>query len=114
MNLYLYPHSKLTQAVEILVTEMGSDRNKLLKVAQTLHVLSERDFPEHLKTDWIFYKENISNKSAPKGYDPENKQGNFYWTTQQMHWKTIKKIKQAVWNLYEGILEEVENTHDQN
>ena len=104
---YNYAYIKLFFAIEHMTTARGSRKEQLLAVYQSyLHVLNESDFPDSVKVTWQYFKENISNKGAPDGYDPENKQGRVYWTIRQMGWQKTEKMTQALWDLYKALSEE--------
>jgi hypothetical protein len=97
---YSYAYHKLYEVVEMFVTSNKSARDKIADSFLVLHVLKEDDFPDKAKASWRFYREKISEKSAPPGYDPKNKQGRVYWTTRQMHWRTMRKIQECIWSMF--------------
>jgi hypothetical protein len=63
---YNYTREKLTTSIRLLTLGSGDIKQRLIEAYMQFQVLQERDFPEHLRADYIWIRSSLLKKPALK------------------------------------------------
>jgi hypothetical protein len=99
---HAYAIEKLTNALRILAAHKGDARERVAHAYIACAYLTEKDFPEKLRSDWRWIEHEVT-KSGPYATPngkmisaPEN-------TMRKRHRQTAAKIAQRMWDLYRAV-----------
>lgn len=59
---HTYAIEKLSAATSILSSKKGDVKSRLLDAYMKFHTLSESDFPDDLKDDWLYIHNNLTSE----------------------------------------------------
>lgn len=90
-----YALEKLNQAVRLLAIGEGDVRSRLNEAYLVFHPVQERDFPDHLKKDWMWICEQLTRFEPP--YEGR---GRVEYTLSKIQNRTGRKIAERIVTLY--------------
>lgn len=96
---YSYTNEKLTQAVYLLAVGSGDVRERLISAYMEFHTLTENDFPEELKKDWLDINKALTKYPPFIDYKGDVAIGSVGMTMRRIKRKTGVKIAQKIVNL---------------
>lgn len=101
---YSYAREKLTISVYELLTMSGTDKENIRKIyIHQLSYIEDNMVPTECLSNLQYIKNTLADKSKIPDWDSSNKHGAIYHSCNRLHWRTIKKVKEALWNLFQEI-----------
>lgn len=86
-----YALQKLSLAIDEMTIGEGDIKSRLRRAYRHMSAISERDFPEELKKDWISIKSRLTKRES-KYKATQFDEGHFEATMHGMHRKSASKI----------------------